>query len=239
MPYDSNKLTRGFKFFDRAADAPLVESAQIPFSALQKRPLRDFPPDQAYDVVVARDTLPAYTEFLTAFPDSPFVRRIRLLQAIRREALFWNAAIRGGTPAAFWTYLTRYPKGPHAGEARRRLSRLAVASLPPPSFTPLLFDVPPPPEAEIVIFERPFVFDGPDFPPPPRPPVFLLPPLAASALPLPPRAPGPGFLPIPVPVAIPTVRAFGDAGFITPPRAVRGAYPNPRPFVRGRTAKGS
>ena len=127
VPWDSDKLTRSFKFFDRAADAPLVESAQIPFSALQKRPLRDFPPDQAYDVVIARDTLPAYAEFLTAFPDSPLVRRIRLLQAIRREALFWNAAIRGGTPPAFWTYLARYPKGPHAAEARRRLSRLAVA----------------------------------------------------------------------------------------------------------------
>ena len=238
VPYDSDKLTRSFKFFDRAADAPLVESAQIPFSALQKRPLRDFPADQAYDVVIARDTLPAYAEFLTAFPDSPLVRRIRFLQAIRREALFWNAAIRGGTPAAFWTYLARYPKGPHVTEAHRRLSRFAVASLPPSSFAPLLFDVPPPPEAEIVVFERPLVFDGRDLPPPPRPPVFLLPPSIAIALPPPPRPPGPGFLPIPVPVAIPTVRAFGDAGFITPPRAVRGAYPHPRPYVRGPNGEG-
>ncbi len=139
VPYDSDKLTRSFKFFDRAANAPLVDSAQIPFSALQRRPLRDFPADQAYDVVIARDTLPAYAEFLTAFPDSPLVRRVRLLQAIRREALFWNAAIRGGTPPAFWTYLARYPKGPHAPEARRRLSRLAVASRPPPNFAPLAF----------------------------------------------------------------------------------------------------
>lgn len=237
VPWDSDKLTRSFKFFERAADAPLVESAQIPFSALQKRPLRDFPPDQAYDVAIARDTLPAYSEFLTAFPDNPLVRRVRLLQAIRREALFWSAAVRGGTPPAFWTYLARYPKGPHAVEARRRLSRLAVGSA-PPSFAPLVFDIPPPPEAEIVVFDRPIIFDGPDYPPPPQPPVFLLPPPVETALPPPPRPPGPGFLPIPVPVAIPSVRGFGDAGTISPPRTVRGAYPHPRPFVRGPNGEG-
>ncbi len=237
VPWDSDKLTRSFKFFERAADAPLVESAQIPFSALQKRPLRDFPPDQAYDVAIARDTLPAYSEFLTAFPDNPLVRRVRLLQAVRREALFWSAAVRGSTPPAFWTYLARYPKGPHAAEARRRLSRLAVGSA-PSSFAPLVFDVPPPPEAEIVVFDRPIIFDGPDFPPPPRPPVFLLPPPVETAPPPPPRPPGPGFLPIPVPVAIPSVRGFGDAGIISPPRTVRGTYPHPRPFVRGPNGEG-
>ncbi len=238
VPWDSDKLTRGFKFFDRAADAPLVESAQIPFSALQKRPLRDFPPDQAYDVAVARDTLPAYAEFLTAFPDSPMVRRVQFFQAVRRETLYWSAAVRGGTPPAFWTYLARYRTGPHAVEAHRRLSRLAAASLPPPSFAPLVFDVPPPPEAEIVVFERPLVFDNPDWPPPPRPPVFLLPPRVEPPLLPPPRPSGAGLLPIPVPVAIPSVRGFGEAGFITPPRAVRGAYPHPRPFLRGPNGEG-
>lgn len=107
VPWDSDKLTRSFAFFDRAPGAPAVASAQVPFAALEKRPLRGFPPDQAYDVAVARDTLPAYTEFLAAFPDDPLARRVRLILAVRREALFWRAAFGGNTPGAYWTYLAR------------------------------------------------------------------------------------------------------------------------------------
>ncbi len=237
VPWESDKLTRSFAFFDRAPGAPAVASAQVPFTALGKRPLAGFPPDQAYDVAVARDTLPAYVEFLAAFPDDPLARRVRLILAVRREALFWRAALGGNTPDSYWTYLSRYPKGPHAGDARRRLTRLAAAASPPPRFAPLVFDVPPPGPNDLA-YDRVIVFDGPDLPPPPPPPVFLLPPLVEVVVQRPPPPPGPVFLPVPVPVAIPYVRPPVDPGSIAPPRGVVGDYPRPRPYARGPNGDG-
>ncbi|WP_305069261.1 caspase family protein [Lichenibacterium dinghuense] len=237
VPWDSDKLTRSFTFFDRAPNAPAVGSAQVPFAALEKRPLAGFPPDQAYDVAVARDTLPAYTEFLAAFPNDPLARRVRLILAVRREALFWRDAVSANTPGAYWTYLARYPKGPHAADARRRLTRLAVAAAPPPRFVPLAFDVPPPGPDDLA-YDRAPAFDAPDLPPPPPPPVFLLPPPVEVVVVRPPPPPGPAFLPVPVPVAIPYVRPPAEPGVILPPRGVPGSYARPRPYARGPNGDG-
>ena len=235
VPWDASKLSHSFTFFDRAPNAPALGSAQIPFASLRNRPLRDFTPEQAYDVALARDTFPAYQEYLTVFPDSPLARRVRVLLAARREALFWRDALNGNSPAAFWTYLRRYPKGPHAAEAQRRLSRLAAAMAPPSDFAPLAFDIPPPPEDEYPIIERRFILADPDLEPPPPPPVFLLPPPPPEVVVLPPPSPAPprGFLPIPVPIPIPYVRPLVAPGAIMPPRGLKGAYPRPRPFVTG------
>ena len=233
IPWESDKLTRSFTFFDRGPNAPAVASVQIPFATLEKRPIREFPPDQAYDVAIARDTLPAYQEFLAAFPDDPLARRIRLIVSVRREALFWRATLGSGAPTAFWTYLARYPQGSHAADARRRLSRLAAAAAPPPDFRPLVYDVPPPPPGEIVVFERPLIFVDPGLPPPPPAPAFLLPPPVIVDLPPPPPPRGPRFLPIPIPLPIPGIRPLFDPGVIVPPRGVGGDYGRPRPYRRG------
>lgn len=237
VPWESDRLTRSFTVFDRAPGAPAVASAQVPFAALAKRSLRDFPPDQAYDVALARDTLPAYAEFLAAFPADPLARRVRLILAVRREALVWRAVLGGDAPGAYWTYLARYPRGPHAADARRRLTRLAAAAAPPPRFVPLGFDVPPVGPDELAV-DRVIALDAPDLPPPPPPPVFLLPPPVVVVLERPAPPPGPVFLPMPVAVALPYVRAPVEPGTIAPPRGVAGAYPRPRPFARGADGNG-
>src|SRR5262249_35674714 len=102
-----------------------------------------------------------------------------------------------------------YPHGLHSADARRRLALRAVALAPPPSFTEIDYDVPPPSPEENIYIERPVLaFDDPDFgfaPPPPVPLYFLpLPELEFIALgaPLVPAAdfvlPIPVFVPIPV-----------------------------------------
>ncbi len=237
VPWDSAKLTRSFLFFERSPDAPLVDSAQIPFAALRSRPLRTFPADQAYDVAIARDSLDGYQEFVATFPTDPQVRRVRVLLALRREAFFWRDAVRRGAPAAFWTYLTRYPRGPHAAEARRRLARAAAADAPPPNFAPLAFDVPPPPETEYVIFEQPILLEDPDVPPPP-PPLFLLPPMERFVPPPPVAALAPMLLPIPMPLPIAHVRALAEPGQILPFRGASRGYLQPRPYTAGAGGNG-
>lgn len=237
-PWDASKLLQPFTFFDRADNAPARGSAQVPFTSLRTRPLRDFSPEQAYDVAIARDTLASYQDYLTAFPDHPLGGRVRQIMAVRREALFWRAAVRANAAPAFWTYLRSYSKGPHGAEAQRRLARLSAGRQPPADFVSLSFDVAPPPREEIVIVERPIDLADPALPPPPPPPLFLLPPPSEEAvLQPPPPPPGPRFLPLPIAVAIPFVRPILAPGVVTPPRGVMGSYRQPRPFAAG-PAKG-
>jgi len=67
----------------------------------------------------------------------------------RREALVWQHAVKLNSAASMWTYLNRYPEGMYAGDAQRRLLRLAAAPTPPSDFTPIEFpDIPLPPPDE-------------------------------------------------------------------------------------------
>ncbi len=100
--------------------------------------------------------------------------------AVRREAVTWRRAWLANTPSAYWTYLQRYPRGPHAYDARLRLGSINAALTAPPRFEAYEFDVPPPVEEEEVYFRRPYVvFDDPDWGAPP-PMGYLLPPRPIS-----------------------------------------------------------
>lgn len=234
VPWSASRLTGSFVFLDRAADAPAEAGTPMTTQALEQRPIKDFPVDEAYNAAVARDTFQGYLDFLAAYPTSPYARRVRALVAARREALTWRRTTSIGTSAAYWSYLRRYPKGPHGVDARRRLQAMSVALMPPPDFAPIEYDVPPPPEDEYSYVDAPvIVFGSPDYgPPPPPPPAYFLPPPETEIyeLPPPPR-PAAGFLPIPVPIPIPFARPLHGPGQIRPVQGVGGAYAQPQPFV--------
>ena len=175
-------------------------------------------PDTAYSVVIARDSLASYAEFLRIVPDGPLATRVRVLQALRREATIWQAAVASDDPRADWTYMRRYPRGPHRFDARRRLAALHAALEPPPRFDPFVFPaLPPPTPAELPLVLAPEQ-ELHGLPPIPPPPAALLPPADPAfydELPMPTPAPA-GLLPIapPLPSA-----ADGEPGRIrqTPP----------------------
>ena len=230
VPWSVSKLVTSFTFFDRSSDAPAVGSAQIPFASLRTRPLRDFTPEQAYDVAIARDTLPVYEEYLTVFPRDPLARRIRIALAQQREALIWRDVLRARSAPALWTYLDRYPRGPHVAEAQRRLARLGTGRGPPAGFVPIGFEIQPPPPEELEYVQPGYRLDS-DLPPPPPAPLFLLPPRGPGPDLSPPRpAEGAGLLPLPAALAIPFVRPILAPGLIRPPRHLPGSYRQPRPF---------
>src|SRR5262245_4018836 len=173
VPWQAQKLNTNFVFFDRAPDAP-AQAPPAQSAAMRNRPIRDLGARDAYAAVLERDTLPAYDEFLGAYPGDPLARRVRALAAARREAITWMRTYSADTPQAYWSYLRRYPHGPHAADARRRLAILTAPLEPPAAFAALDYDVPPPPPEEIVYVDRPVVmFADPyyDFAPPPPPPV--------------------------------------------------------------------
>ena len=170
LPWSASKLAAPYFVFERAADAP-PPAAPAALAELASRPIKSFSRDEAYAAAVQRDTLPGYQEFLAAYPDSAQARRVRAILAGRREALFWRRSLEQNSPHAYWTYLKRYPRGPHAAEAYERLHRLAARAEPPANFAPEDYsDLPPPPSDELVYADRPaYFFSGPDYgPPPPR-----------------------------------------------------------------------
>ena len=145
VPWDASRIAAPFLFFERAANAPPPALAADRITAIRSRPLRDLGAQDAYAAVIERDTMQGYEDFLTAYPTDPLAYRVRAILAARREATTWLRTCRVGTPDAYWSYLNRYPNGPHAADARWRLDALAAAPQPPPSFVPMIYDVPPPP----------------------------------------------------------------------------------------------
>jgi uncharacterized caspase-like protein len=214
VPFDLSRVKQTFEFFALAAAAPRSHAL----------PHRKASAAEAYSAAIAADTLDGYLEYLSAFPNSAQAPRIRAIVAARREALTWLRSASLDTPEAYWSYLRRYPRGPHRFDARRRLGQLSAELSPPPDFDAIDYgDLPPPSAAEFTYLERhPYVsFEDENFaPPPPVPEDDLPPPPVWWALPPPPP-------PVFAPFFLPAPRPFASPAYLAPPRYVRPAPPPP------------
>jgi len=147
LPWSASRLGEDLVLAERAPNAPAPAFDVREIQEARKKPLRDFSAEEAYSAALDRDTFEAYEEFLAIYPDSPFAKNVVGILAARREALTWERTVRANTAAAYWSYLDRYPKGPHAPDARRKLARLSAPVQPPQSYAAFAYDVPPPPPA--------------------------------------------------------------------------------------------
>ncbi|MDX8480042.1 caspase domain-containing protein, partial [Mesorhizobium sp. VK24D] len=217
VPWNASKITAPFVFFERSAEAPAPKVSEAESRSNRTRAIRDFNARDAYVAALDRDTMRGYEDFLVAYPHDPMAKRVRAIIAARREAITWRETWQEDTPEAYWSYLRRYPHGPHAWDCRRRLEHFDAELEPPASFTVIVYDVAPPPEEEIIYVDRPVLyFDDPDFdfePPPPIAVIFLPPPPPDFVVLVAPPPPVDVFiLPTPVFVPIPV--------FINPPRHI-------------------
>jgi uncharacterized caspase-like protein len=220
VPWDGSKVQTSVVFLERAPDAPPSAVSAEETASLRAKPIRDLDAQQAYLEALDRDTLQGYLDFLAAYPNDPMAKRVRAIVAARREAIVWRHTRVVDTPEAYWSYLQRYPRGPHAADARRRLAYLAAALEPPPSFPVIDYDVPPPPPDEFVYVDRPVLyFDDPDFdfPPPPPPLVVFLPPPPPDFYYLPPPPPPVAIFILPVPVFLPVPVWCHPPAYVAPP----------------------
>jgi uncharacterized caspase-like protein len=215
IPWYNNQIDGSFYMTERAADAPPPPNV-VAWADISHKAISDFPNvDDAFTAAIERDSLDGYEEFIAAFPSSPYTARVAVMLAVRREELVWRRCISVNTPPIYWSYLRRYPDGPHIWDARRRLAMLAAAAEPPPDFAVYDFGVPPPPPDELVYFQQPVImFVGPRFPPPPPPPLFFLPPRPRQFAVLPPPPPPRERFGLPIP-AVSVVPAF-----VRPPPSV-------------------
>jgi uncharacterized caspase-like protein len=230
VPWYASQIGGPFFLTERTAEAPPPPNV-MPLVDIRNRPIRDFANvDDAYAATVAIDTVAGYEQFLAMYPGAPYSRRVAAMLAVRREELVWYRCVRANTPPAYWSYLRRYPNGPHVWDARRRLAMLGVPIDPPPDFALFDFGVPPPPPDEIAFLDQPtLMFYGPGFLPPPPPPLFFLPPRPRefTALPPPPPSRERFGLPVPAATAVPAFVRPPPTVAVRPP--IPGAAPGARP----------
>ena len=217
IPWNASRISTPFVFFARTADAPADQRDN--FSQLTSKPIESMSARDAYQAAVAQDTLEGYEFFLAAFPNDPMALRVRAIVAARRESTIWRSSCSAGTPQGYWTYLKRYPRGPHLYEARRALTHFAVAVEPPPVYEELVYDVPPPSPEEIVYVERPVVYLADPywaFPPPPPPAVFYFGPPPVWFADFPPPPPPVAAFVLPIPTYYPVAAWVAPPPYIAP-----------------------
>lgn len=256
VPWHVSQVRTPFVFFERAADAP-PEASMSAAQSRRTRPIRAFDDArEAYLAALERDTLDGYVDFLRAYPDHGLANRVRAIVAARREAITWRRTRNADSPEAYWSYLDRYPYGPHAPDARRRLAFLTAPPAPPAGYAAFDYDVPPPPPDEIIYVRRPYLYfadPGYGFVEPPPPPLFFLPPRPSYFRPPPPPVglyllPVPVFVPVPVYVRPPVYVVAPPANNVVfrnlysappPPQAIGPGPGGPPGAPLGRGAPGA
>jgi hypothetical protein len=215
VPWYASQIEGPFFITERSADAPPPPNV-IPLADLRSKPMRSYSgAEDAYAAALALDTMEGYEQFLALYPSGPYSRRVAAMLAARREEIIWRRCVFNNTPPAYWSYLRRYPNGPHVWDARRRLAMIGAPPDPAPNFAFFDFGVPPPPPDEMGFVDQPVVmFWGPGYAPPPRPPALFLPPRSREFSVLPPPPPSRERFALPTPgVAVVPV-------FVKPPRTV-------------------
>ena len=229
VPWHAARGEASFAFFERAADAPPPQASPEQTAAIRSRPIRELDAQEAYIAALERDTMEGYVDFLAAYPNDPMAKRVHAIVAARREAITWRRTRVIDTPQAYWSYLRRYPRGPHSYDARRRLAYLSAEPEPPPSFAVMAYDVPPPPPEEALYIDRPVLaFDDPGygFAPPPPPPAYYLPPPEPDFIALPPPPPPFALFALPVPIYRPVRPWVRPPAYVVAPPANNVIYRN-------------
>ncbi|MBY5855335.1 peptidase C14 caspase catalytic subunit p20 [Rhizobium leguminosarum] len=219
ISWNASKFKNAFTFFDRVPNPPPDQVSSYDNDANRTKPISDFDERDAYFAALDRDTMRGYEDFLAAYPNDAMARRVRAIIAARREAITWRETSNADTPEAYWSYLRRYPRGPHVWDARRRLEHFEAALEPPPSFSVIEYDVPPPPPPEIVYVDRPALyFDDADFGYAPPPPVVFLSPPPPDFVTLAPPRPSVDLYVLPAPVFVPVPEWVEPPSDIAPPK---------------------
>ncbi len=233
VPWFASKIEAPFVFLERGAGAPSRADSPEHTAWMRSQPMRSLGVRDAYLVALMRDTFDAYTDFLADYWRDPMTKRVRALLAVRREAITWRRTYLANVPDAYWSYLERYPRGPHVADARRLLAHLGAATALPAKFARMEYDVPPPLPDELEYIARSvLVFDDPAFafePLPPSPVHFLEPsppelltlappaaPSGANILPTPMFVPLPAYVDVPAYVAAPPNSSISDNALKTP-----------------------
>jgi hypothetical protein len=115
-PWESSSLTSDFYFFGDTAVAATRAPAQAqPTFAADNLPSRAA--RQAYDYVLAENSVENYQEYIRLYPRDPLCDRIRALLADLVQAKAWHTAVLANSPVAYKFFHDKFSNSPYAQTA--------------------------------------------------------------------------------------------------------------------------
>ena len=115
-PWESSSLTSDFYFFGDTAVAATRAPAQAQTAyAADNLPSRAS--RQAYDYVLAENSIEHYQEYIQLYPHDPLCDRIRALLASLVQAKAWHNAVLANSPVAYKSFYDKFASSPYAQTA--------------------------------------------------------------------------------------------------------------------------
>ena len=131
-PWESSSLTSDFYFFGDTAvaanRAPVQEKTVQAADNLPSRASR-----QAYDYVLAENSIEHYQEFIELYPNDPLCFRIRALLASLVQAKAWHNAVLANSPVAYQSFYDKFSTGPYAQSALKLAAQPKMVPLSRPT----------------------------------------------------------------------------------------------------------
>jgi hypothetical protein len=127
-PWESSSLTSDFYFFGDTAVAatrpPAQDKAVYAATDLPSRAAR-----QAYDYVLAENSIDDYQEFIRLYPHDPLCDRIRVLLGSLVQAQAWHHAVLENSPVAYKSFYDKFSNGPYAQNALKLAAHPKIVPL--------------------------------------------------------------------------------------------------------------
>jgi Caspase domain len=131
-PWESSSLTSDFYFFGDTAVAATRAPAQVKTTyAVDNLPSRAA--RQAYDYVLAENSVDNYQEFIRLYPQDPLCDGIRALLGSLLQANAWHHAILANSPIAYKSFYDKYSNSPYAQSALKLAEQPKLVPLSQPT----------------------------------------------------------------------------------------------------------
>lgn len=127
MPWESSSLTSDFVFFTNANVEVAAEPApKVQVAELRTRSVRD-----AYQTVVAEDSIEYYEEFVRLYPRDPLCDHIRRALLRRLQMIAWHNATKSNSAQAYQNFLSKHGNSDFANAAKKLQERPKLVSVNP------------------------------------------------------------------------------------------------------------
>jgi hypothetical protein len=131
-PWESSSLTSDFYFFGDTAVAATRAPAQMKMAyAASDLPSRSS--RQAYEYVLAENSIENYQEFIRIYPHDPMSDRIRALLGNLLQAKAWHTAVRTNSAVAYKSFYEKFSNGPYAQSALKMAAQPKIIPLSQPT----------------------------------------------------------------------------------------------------------
>jgi hypothetical protein len=130
-PWESSSLTSDFYFFGDTAVAATQAPARVQ-TAYAADDLPSHASRQAYDYVLAENSIENYQEYIRLFPYDPLCDRIRALLASLVQAKAWHNAVLANSPFAYKSFYDKFSNSPYAQNALKLATEPKIVPLTQP-----------------------------------------------------------------------------------------------------------